>query len=138
MAPRILAVDDDPDLLGLLGHALSPEGYRVACANSAAAALAAIRQEPPALVILDLWLEDRAAGWRLLRRLRADPVTLDLPVVVASADIVAVRRYEAALRALGCAILEKPFDLDTLLAIVARHAPLRGEAVSGAETVPGD
>jgi two-component system nitrogen regulation response regulator NtrX len=128
MAPRIVVVDDDLDILCLLHDALALEGYSVAGASNTDTALAALAQELPALVILDLWLDARDAGWRLLERLRADPATAHLPVIVSSADAISLRAQEAALRDLGCAVVEKPFDLDDLFATIARFLDHQGRA----------
>lgn len=84
------------------------------------AALAVINR--PALIILDLRLERPDAGLEALRRLRADPVTQATPVLVCSADVIGLRALEARLRANGCDLLEKPFEMAMLLARV--HALL--------------
>ncbi|HEX5506824.1 MAG TPA: response regulator, partial [Thermomicrobiales bacterium] len=73
----------------------------------------------PDLVLLDIRMGHPEAGWQTLELLRLDPETTRIPVIVCSADTPFLRAKEGALRALRCDILEKPFDLDTLLAKVA-------------------
>jgi CheY-like chemotaxis protein len=134
MAPHILAVDDDLDILAVLHDALGAEGYRVTSATTPQTALDALTGERPDLLLLDLWMGDRDAGWRLLERLRADPATAALPVIVSSADARALREQGDALRAYRCTVLEKPFDLDALLETVARTLPA---GTQGAGDSPG-
>ena len=119
MCPRILVVDDDLAALALLHDILAPEGYRVACASTADAGLRAVRQECPALILLDLRLETPDAGWRLLERLRAAPATAAVPIIVCSADCRALRERADELRSRRCATLPKPFSLADLLGHVA-------------------
>lgn len=120
MCPRVLVVDDDLATLALLHDILAPEGYRVACASTADAGLSAVRQECPALILLDLRLETPDAGWRLLERLRTDPATAATPIIVCSADCRALCERAGELRARRCATIEKPFTLTGLLRHVAR------------------
>jgi len=72
MAERILVVDDEPDILELVRLALVEAGFAVETAASGAAALAALRRAPPALVVLDLMLPD-VSGTELCRMIRARP-----------------------------------------------------------------
>lgn len=124
MSARILLVDGDPDLCLVLSLALGARGYRVEGVATAGAALATARSAPPDLVILELWLGERGAGMRLLKRLRAEPATAELPVMVWSTDVPALRAHEVELRARGCAVVEKPFTLGDLIVQVGRLAPI--------------
>ena len=72
MPERILVVDDEPDILELVRLALVEAGFAVETAASGAAALAALRRAPPALVVLDLMLPD-VSGTELCRMIRARP-----------------------------------------------------------------
>jgi CheY-like chemotaxis protein len=77
------------------------------------------RQMKPRLILLDLHLPD-VEGEQVLSRLRDDPATIDIPVVVLSAD--ATRDRVAQLLSTGAAdYLTKPFDLDHLLSVIDRH-----------------
>ena len=66
MPARILVVDDEPDIRSTVQEILSDEGYRVATAESAAAAREARRGERPDVVLLDIWMPDQD-GISLLR-----------------------------------------------------------------------
>jgi PAS domain S-box-containing protein len=81
--PLILVVEDDTTARELLSHYLLEHGYRVAYAGTAAEALAGARKLQPAAISLDMFLPDEH-GLQLLSKLRADPTTKDIPVVVVS------------------------------------------------------
>ena len=80
-ATRVLVVEDDPSVRGLLQTLLSAEGYAVTTASDGLAGLVKIASSRPQLVLLDLMMPD-LGGVRVLQELRADPDTQDLPVLV--------------------------------------------------------
>jgi CheY-like chemotaxis protein len=114
----ILVVDDDPAILDMLAELLSYEGYQVVTSSEGSVAVARASSEPPALILLDLMMPEMS-GWQVIDALRASPRTGAIPVVLMSArrDLPATA---GELRV--AAFLEKPFDLDELLGIVARYA----------------
>jgi two-component system phosphate regulon response regulator PhoB len=83
-AERVLVVDDEPDLRGLLLFNLEEAGYAPLAASSGMEALSAVERERPALVLLDLMLPD-IPGVEVCRRLRAAPESADLPIVMLTA-----------------------------------------------------
>src|SRR6266545_6178889 len=83
-AHRILIVDDNPANLKLLFYLLSHIGYEVVTAVDADQALAAIRDRPPHLILMDVQLPG-TDGLELTRRLKADPQTLDIVIVALTA-----------------------------------------------------
>ena len=89
-APRILVVEDEPDVAQLLGLILTRAGYRVDIAGTGTEALRALRQTPYAAVSLDLILPD-ISGLEIIRQVRQCPETADLPIVVVSARMEEVR-----------------------------------------------
>jgi CheY-like chemotaxis protein len=113
--PLIAVMNDDTDFLALMYELLTGEGYRCVICKEHDEVYARIKEERPALVILDIRMGAPEAGWTILELLRLDPTTAPMPVIVCSADTIFLRAKEAALRALHCDILEKPFDLDALL-----------------------
>jgi CheY-like chemotaxis protein len=113
--PLIAVVNDDTDFLALMYELLTGEGYRCVIYNESDQVYAHIKAEHPDLVTLDIRMGNPEAGWTILELLRLDPTTAPMPVIVCSADTIFLRAKEAALRALHCDILEKPFDLDALL-----------------------
>ena len=90
---QILVVDDEEDLLELVRYKLSKEGYRVQCVGTGEDALKAVRKQPPDLVVLD-WMLPAVDGLEVCRRIKADPKTRDIPVIMLTAkgeesDVVA-------------------------------------------------
>lgn len=114
----VLVVDDDPAIRAVVADLLSEEGYRVAVAADGAAGLAVALGDPPALVLTDLAMPG-LGGEEVCRRLRADPRTRHVPLIVISA----LPAHTARARLDGCphdGYLAKPFDLSDLLATVDR------------------
>lgn len=111
-SPLILVADDDEDILALVTLRLRRLGYRVAQATDGEAALEQVAQERPALAVLDLMMP-RVDGYEVIRRLRADPGTASLPVLLLSAR---ARSADAAagLDAGADAYLSKPFRAEEL------------------------
>jgi two-component system, NtrC family, nitrogen regulation response regulator NtrX len=118
MAHDILIVDDEADIRSLIADTLADEGYQTRTAGDAAAALAAVRQRRPALVLLDVWLEGSAMdGLGVLDALRADHA--DVPVIMISGHGT-IETAIAAIRKGAYEFLEKPFKIDRLLLLVER------------------
>lgn len=84
MKGKILVVDDDPDILRLTRYCLEIEGCEVVTAETGTDGLFAVKRERPDLVILDVMMPDMS-GLEVCRRLRANPQTADLPIVMLSA-----------------------------------------------------
>jgi DNA-binding response OmpR family regulator len=84
MNAKILIVDDENDLLELLRMTLSAEGYTIRTAGNGAEALAAIEQERPDLILLDIMLGD-VSGINLTGKLKNSPETSDIPVILLTA-----------------------------------------------------
>jgi class 3 adenylate cyclase len=78
---RVLVVDDTPHNVKLLADLLAVKGYAVATATNGSEALASVAADPPDLVLLDVMMPG-LSGYDVCRRLRADPATALLPVVL--------------------------------------------------------
>ncbi|MFM7206834.1 MAG: response regulator [Planctomycetaceae bacterium] len=81
---RVLVVDDEEDLLELVRYNLVKEGYAVECVGSGEQALQSVRLNPPDLLVLDLMLP-AVDGLEVCRRLKADPRTRGVPIVMLTA-----------------------------------------------------
>ena len=81
---RILAVDDDENVVRLLQIYLGMRGYEVVPAYDGEAALRQVAEQPPDLVLLDV-IMPKADGYEVLQRLKADPKTASIPVVMLTA-----------------------------------------------------
>jgi len=116
----ILVVDDLPQNVRLLEAILIPRGYHVLAANSGAEALERMAAEPVELALLDILMPEMD-GYEVCRRLRADPATSFLPVVMITAS--GEQEKVAAIEAGADDFIAKPFDQAELLARV--HSLLR-------------
>lgn len=80
----ILAIDDEEDILELLRYNLSKEGYRVTCVASGEAAVKTAKTIAPDLILLDLLLPG-IDGLEVCRRLKSEPQTRDIPIIMLTA-----------------------------------------------------
>src|ERR687887_210480 len=83
MAQKILVVDDTPQNVKLLGDLLAAKGYEVSTAANGEQALESIARNPPDLVLLDIMMPG-ISGYEVCRKIRANPATALLPVVLAT------------------------------------------------------
>lgn len=110
--PRVLVVEDDPSVRGLLRTLLTAEGYDVAVASDGLAGLVQATQQRPALVLLDVVMPD-LGGVRVLEEMRGDPALADIPVIV----VTGKTEWLAGLRDLlgDHSVFSKPFEVTELL-----------------------
>jgi DNA-binding response OmpR family regulator len=116
VARTILLIDDEPELVKLLDYNLSKAGYLVLTAKDGAAGLATARKHAPDAVILDVMMPG-LDGWEVCKRLRQDPSTSALPVIMLTA------KADEGDRVLGLELgaddyVTKPFGVRELLARV--------------------
>jgi CheY-like chemotaxis protein len=116
---RILVVEDQDSIRRMLEVLVQARGYQVRAVASGAKAIEVASAEPPDLVLLDLLLPGQYDGFEVCRRLRADPSTRALPVVVISALDDAESRARAA-AAGATAYYPKPFSPIALLKEIDR------------------
>jgi DNA-binding response OmpR family regulator len=119
----VLVVDDEIDIRQAVAEVLADEGYQVFDAGDGAEALRKCRAHHPSIVLLDLMMP-RMNGWEFRDAQKHDPDVSAIPVVVVSA-LGRVSNIDAE------GFIQKPFDLDELLAMVRRHAR-RSDAGGGA------
>jgi CheY-like chemotaxis protein len=106
--PRILVVDDEPDQRFLLRRIFERAGHEISEAGNGAAALRAVRESAPDLVVTDVMMP-LMDGVELIRCLRADPGTAHIPILAASGDTHLAGAADAAVL--------KPYDWRHLLSI---------------------
>ena len=126
---KVLVAEDDPGVRETLEAALSFEGYRVSVVPDGAAALTALAEEPPDLLVLDIGMP-RIDGLTVCRMARDRGV--DLPILILTARQEVSDRV-AGLDAGADDYLAKPFALDELLA--RARALLRRTGAASADTV---
>jgi two-component system, NtrC family, nitrogen regulation response regulator NtrX len=114
----ILIVDDEQDIRELIADILKDEGYSVRLAGNSDDCMAEINAEPPALMILDIWLKDsRMDGIDILKTVKRD--NPDVPVVIISGH-GNIEIAVAAIRQGAYDFIEKPFNIDQLMVVVSR------------------
>jgi len=111
--PRVLLVEDTPFLRYAFGRLLRAHGFDVCEANDGREALDCIADFRPQLILTDLLMPEMN-GFDLIRALRSDPKTADLPVVAFTAD--PTERAEREARQAGAAdYFTKPVDLGSFV-----------------------
>lgn len=116
-AERILVVDDEPDICGLVSDILSDEGYQVSAAETAASARQQITQSDYDLVLLDIWMPDED-GITLLKDWKDNKV-LHCPVVMMSGHGTVETAVEAT-RLGAYAFVEKPLTTAKLIQTIRK------------------
>jgi two-component system phosphate regulon response regulator PhoB len=116
MPRTILVIDDEPELVKLLDYNLTKAGYLVISARDGESGLAAARKHAPDAIILDIMMPG-LDGWEVCKRLRQDPATSVLPLLMLTA------KGEEGDRVLGLELgaddyLTKPFGVRELIARV--------------------
>jgi len=120
-APRILVVEDEPDIAALIAYQLTREGFRVETAATGTDAMASVNRAVPDLLVLDLMLPGMS-GDEVLDVLRKEPATQSTPVLI----LTAKKQQEDRIRGLELGAddyLTKPFSPRELVLRV--HAILR-------------
>ncbi len=125
MKKSVLIVEDDPDIVRLVTHYLEKDGFQVHAALTGPEGLGAARKRKPDAVILDVMLPE-IDGYEICKRLRADPSTATLPIMMLTA------KGDETARVVGLEIgaddyVTKPFSpkevVARLRALLRRSAP---------------
>ncbi|MEO1733709.1 MAG: sigma-54 dependent transcriptional regulator [Pseudomonadota bacterium] len=114
----ILIVDDERDIRELVSDILEDEGFATRRAGTSEACMTAIREEPPALLILDIWLKDsNLDGIDILKIVKREYP--DVPVVIISGH-GNIEIAVAAIKQGAYDFIEKPFNIDQLMVVIRR------------------
>ncbi len=118
MALDILVIDDEADIRDLIAGVLEDEGYTARAAANSDAALAALVERRPSLVILDVWLQgSRLDGIELLEEIKRRDATLPVIVISGHGNI---ETAVAAIKRGAYDFIEKPFQAEQMLLVVDR------------------
>lgn len=109
---RVLVVDDDRTMVSLLRTLLELDGYEVVQAGTAQAFWERVEEEPPNLILMDVYLQDQD-GFELVQELRArsDASVAQIPVIMTSGMELSSKSRDAG----ADAFLLKPYDPEQLL-----------------------
>jgi CheY-like chemotaxis protein len=113
----VLLIEDDRWIRSLLSELLPAEGYSIEEATNGVAGVRLAKEHQPDVVVLDLAMPEMS-GTDVLRELKNDSVTAEIPIIVVSSDTSCCLQSSDARRA--AAVIQKPFDVDELLAHVER------------------
>ena len=108
----VVVAEDYPDISQLVGDIFRDEGYHVVSVSRGGDVVPAVRQFHPAVVLLDLAFPDMP-GNDVLQHLSTSPETNQIPVIIISAYTERLQRVPQVR-----AVVNKPFDIDTLLKAV--------------------
>jgi signal transduction histidine kinase/CheY-like chemotaxis protein/uncharacterized protein YaaR (DUF327 family)/HAMP domain-containing protein len=111
----VLCIDDDAEVIDLLRRYLIPEGYSVRGVASGEEGVRLAQELQPAVITLDIMMPEKD-GWQVLRELKNNPATSDIPVIIHS--VVENRPLALSLGALD--VVTKPSDPKKILSIVER------------------
>jgi CheY-like chemotaxis protein len=115
MRPRVLVVDDDPDLCEMMSQLLTGAGFDADFASNGQDALDKAHANPPRVIVLDMTMPVMD-GWEFRAHQRYDAALADIPVILVSGV------SPARLRNVGAAAtLRKPFHNDELIAAIRAH-----------------
>ena len=114
----ILIVDDERDIRELISDILQDEGYATRLAGNSEECMAAVAQQPPGLLVLDIWLKDsNMDGIDILKTVKRDYP--DVPVIIISGH-GNIEIAVAAIKQGAYDFIEKPFNIDQLLVVIRR------------------
>jgi CheY-like chemotaxis protein len=111
MSKKVLVCDDDEGILDMVSFVLEDSGFEVIPESNSLNVYNLIKKEKPDLLLLDLWMPV-LSGDQVLKMLRSNPETKDLPVIVISAS---TEGQKIAQEAGASAFIAKPFDIDQLI-----------------------
>lgn len=119
VAKKVLVVDDEPAIAALARIKLMNEGFDVATAHSGKEALDKVADEPPDVMVLDVMMPGMD-GWEVARRLRENPATKDIPILMLTA--LGIREQQVPELAEIDEYYTKPFEGSTLVDLVRKLA----------------
>ncbi len=130
--PTIAIVNDEPTFRHLLTRFLNERGHEVLTESNEDSAMGTLVCRQPTAVVIEVAAQSRFSVSRLVKRIRANPATRFMPVIVCSSDDTFHARHSADLRQAGCAVLGKPFDGNLLMEAIGRMIPSTTPSLSHA------
>ncbi len=120
MAKRILVIDDSQDLMDAFEELLTEAGYRVRLQAACPQHLDAVKRARPDLIISDYVPAQKMESWWFLQQLKLDRETAAIPLIICTTSSTLAWDHGDWLRAHGVQLVAKPFDVEEILAAVAR------------------
>jgi two-component system, OmpR family, response regulator VicR len=116
---RVVCIEDESEMIDLVSMILSREGYEVVGASGGLQGLQIVEDVQPGLVLLDLMMPD-LDGWEVYQRLKSNPKTMDLPIIVITARAQSIDKILGLHIAKVDDYITKPFAPAELLASVRK------------------
>jgi len=116
---KILIVDDEKDVLLMLGKRLASQGYTVITADNGRDAVTLAKAKLPDLIILDVLIPDMDGG-EIAEKLKDDPGTKNIPVIFLTALLSRTEEYQGNHIVAGNITFAKPVDTVKLLAQIKK------------------
>jgi CheY-like chemotaxis protein len=116
---HILYIEDDRTTFDLVHQALKPLGYRVVRATSGQQGITMMKQQKPAVLLLDLMMAD-VIGWDVYRNIKSDKTLANIPVIVITARISENDRTIIADLPKVDEYIVKPFDVEQVIQAVQK------------------
>ncbi len=122
---RVLLIDDDQLLLGLLSKVLKEEGFELLTATTGYRAIELVKKEHPDLILLDVMMPGMS-GFEVCRRLRSDPDSKDTPIIIITAvhdPQLNIKGFKAG----ATLAMRKPLETEALLDVVRTALALKAK-----------
>lgn len=119
LLPRVVCIEDEPEMIELVRLILSRKGFEVMGATSGRAGLRLVEQLQPDLVLLDLMMPDMD-GWEVYQKMKANAETCHIPVVIVTAKAQSIDRMLGLHIAKVDDYITKPFGPSELLGSIER------------------
>jgi DNA-binding NtrC family response regulator len=120
MAKRILVIDDSQDLMDAFEEFLTEAGYCVSLQAAGHQDLAAVKRVRPDLIISDYVPTQGTYCWQFLQQLKRDREMVAIPLIICTTSSTLAWDHGDWLRANDVQVVAKPFDVEEILAAVAR------------------
>jgi len=121
MGKKILVVDDEPDMTAMISELLGTHGFEVRIAADGQAALDAVAQEAPDLILMDIMLP-KVDGWLVCQKLKTDEKFSKIPIILVSGILESDAEANSAVEKCDY-LIAKPFKLEKLLQKVKEFTP---------------
>jgi DNA-binding response OmpR family regulator len=115
-----MVINDTQEILELFRDLLTSEGYEVSLYSYGVHDMKEVERVAPDLIIIDYLIGDERTGWQMLQKLKMTRSTAAIPIIVCTAALNQVKEIEGWLTQKRITVVLKPFDVDDLLAAVAR------------------
>lgn len=113
-APRIVCIEDEPEMIDLIQLILERKGFEVIGASGGKAGLESIKKEKPDVILLDLMMPDMD-GWEVYQQIKADKEMRDIPVIVVTAKAQSIDKVLGLHIAKVDDYIPKPFSPQELV-----------------------